>query len=96
MDRIPDVILVGIAVGIFVGGTVWALAWWLSGQFSLIRNLVYEQINKVGDSILSKLEYHEKHDDARFASISNDLWDLRVRDAAVRGVISDIKKPIKD
>lgn len=86
MDKIPDVILVGLSVGVFVGGTVWALAWWLSGQFSGIRHFVYEQILRVEQSVLSKLEYHEKHDDTRFSSIRNDLWEIRVRNAAKDGL----------
>lgn len=86
MDKIPDVILVGLSVGVFVGGTVWALAWWLSGQFSEIRHLVYEQMSRVEQSILNKLEYHEKHDDSRFIDIRNDLWDIRVRNAARDGL----------
>ncbi len=87
MNQIPEVILVGLAVGIFVGGTVWALAWWLSGQFSEIRALVYQQMSQVTSNIITKLEYHEKHDDARFADIRNDLWDIRVRNAAKDGHI---------
>lgn len=85
MNQIPEVILVGLAVGVFVGGTVWALAWWLSGQFSEIRALVYQQMARVETNILSELKYHEKHDDARFADIRNDLWDIRVRNAAKDG-----------
>lgn len=88
MNQIPDVIAVAIAVAVFVGGTVWALAWWLSGQFSEIRALVYQQMSSVKTNILDKLEYHEKHDDARFADIRNDLWDIRVRNAAKDGHIT--------
>lgn len=87
MDKIPDVILVGLAVGVFVGGTVWALAWWLSGQFAEIRNLVYQQITRVEQAILGKLEYHEKHDDTRFLGIRNDLLDIRIRNAAKDGLV---------
>lgn len=86
MDKIPDVILVGLSVGVFVGGTVWALAWWLSGQFSGTRAFVYEQLLRVEQGVLSKLEYHEKHDDTRFTRIHNDLWEIRVRNAAKDGL----------
>lgn len=86
MEKIPDVILVAAAVGVFVGGTVWALAWWLSGQFSEIRSFVYAQTNRIEQTILNKLEYHEKHDDQRFTGIRNDLWDIRVRNAAKDGL----------
>lgn len=92
MDKIPDVIMVGLAVGVFVGGTVWALAWWLSGQFSEIRALVYQQMSLVQTNILSKLEYHEKHDDTRFSSIRNDIWDIRVRNASKDGFSPPVPK----
>lgn len=92
MDRIPDVILVGLAVGVFVGGTVWALAWWLSGQFSDIRLYVHQQISRVEENILDKLEYHEKHDDTRFATIRNDIWEIRVRNASRDGLAPLVEK----
>lgn len=92
MDKIPDVILVGLAVGVFVGGTVWALAWWLSGQFAETRAFVYQQMSRIMD----KLEYHEKHDDQRFNSITNDLWEIRVRNASKDGNASPARKGIND
>jgi len=79
VDKIPDVILVGLAVGVFVGGTVWALAWWLSGQFLEIRSFVYQQMSRVEVNILDKLEYHEKHDDSRFEDLNKELWDVKIR-----------------
>jgi len=93
MDKIPDVILVGLSVGVFVGGTVWGLAWWLSNQFSGIKNFVFQQIKSVEQTILEKLEYHERHDDIRFSgldsrvtNIRDDLWNMRVRNAAIKGI----------
>lgn len=94
MDKIPDVILVGLAVGVFVGGTVWALAWWLSGQFSEVRNLVYQQMSHVQHSILSKLEYHEKHDDQRFGQLREDLGEIRIRNAAKDTIMTTILEKI--
>lgn len=63
-----------------------SLTWWLSGQFSSVRHLVFERIGLVEKTIMDKLEYHEKHDDTRFAGIRNDLWDIRVRNAAKDGL----------
>lgn len=66
-----------------------SLVWWLSKQFSSVRHLVYDKIEKVYEKIdesmkdiSNKLEYHEQHDDRRFSQISNDLWTTRVRNAA--------------
>lgn len=95
LDKIPDVILVGISVGVFVGGTVWALAWWLSGQFSQIRSFVYEQISRVEGNILGKLEYHEKHDDQRFDTVGKDIWDIKVRLASKNVRITELENKVK-
>jgi len=65
-----------------------SLTWWLSGQFSGIRHMVYERIGLTEKVLVDKLEYHERHDDVRFTGISNDLWDIRVRNAAKDGLIS--------
>lgn len=54
----------------------------MSNQFSRI----FSKLETTRDQILDKLEYHERHDDQRFAQISNDLWMLRLRQAAKDGV----------
>lgn len=59
-----------------------SLTWWLSGQFGLIRNLVFERVSMVEKAIVEKLEYHERHDDERFGQIRNDISELRVRNAS--------------
>lgn len=89
VNTLPDSIAIAIATAIFSGGLVWGLAWWLSGQFSLLRGLVYEQISRTEIAILSKLEYHEKHDDTRFDDIKRDMWEVKVRQA---GGLSDIRE----
>ena len=81
-----------MSVGVFVGGTVWALAWWLSGQFSEVRALVYHQMSSVEANILDKLEYHEKHDDARFENVSKDIWDIKIRLAGKDSRLKELEK----
>lgn len=63
--------------------TVGTLTWWLAGQFKSTRDIVFSQVERV----LSKLEYHEKHDDHRFQEIRNDIWEIRLRNAAIDGKI---------
>jgi hypothetical protein len=82
-----------VTVSLTIIGTVWSLAWWLSGKFSELRHLVYDQVEKLGKEITNKLEYHEKHDDQRFLSMGNDIWEMKVRNAAVKGIISKSKGP---
>jgi hypothetical protein len=84
------VVALGSGLGVVVG-----LAWWLSGQFSKIRELVYTSAEK----ILNKLDYHEAHDDTRFNAVNNELWAIKLRNATADDFarrilmdISDIKR----
>ena len=61
----------------------WVFIIWLSRQFTK----VYAKMDELTDKILSKLEYHERHDDVRFNNLSNDIWAIRVRNAAKDGII---------
>lgn len=85
----------GLFVTIFA--SVWSLAWWLSGKFEAIQKYLQERIKEVETTILNKLEYHERHDDVRFNSIHNDVWELRIHNAARDGKIlkkNDAKEAI--
>lgn len=64
-----------------VGASVWSLAWWLNGHFTNIR----KDVSLLGKEIMAKLEYHERHDDTRFAQIRDDIWDIRLHNAASDG-----------
>lgn len=67
-----------------------SLTWWLSGQFSSVRHLVFERIGLVEKTILDKLEYHEKHDDDRFGAIRSDIADVRVRNATKDALMTNM------
>lgn len=70
-----------------VAASVWSLAWWLNGHFNTIR----KDVVALGKEILDKLEYHERHDDTRFAQVREDIWDIRIRNAAADGLIKPAK-----
>lgn len=78
----------GLFIAVF--SAVWSLAWWLSGKFSKVEKLVYTMADKVANSILSKLEYHERHDDDRFSQIREDLSEIRVRNAAKDSLMASL------
>lgn len=80
---------VGIIITIL--SAVASLTWWLSLQFASVKVSVHEKIDEVEERILGKLEYHEKHDDQRFNAVTNELWEMKLRNAAVRGVINSAK-----
>lgn len=70
-------------------GAVWGHSLWLSKQFGLLRDLIYSKVGALEDVLLSKLEYHERHDDKRFSDLHNELWEMKLRNAAVQGLIVD-------
>jgi hypothetical protein len=72
-----------LAFGLTAITTLCALVWWLSNQFRDMRNLVYTKFDMLTKMFTDKMEYHERHDDQRFNSISNDIWAIRVRNAAI-------------
>jgi len=80
-----------IALLLTILTSVAGLTWWLSMRFSELRHMVYEQIEKTEKILLDKIEYHERHDDKRFSDISNALWEIRLRNAAIEG-LTHIKK----
>lgn len=79
-----NILLSGAGLFLAIFGSVWSLAWWLSGQFVTTRNIIYTQVEKLQKSFNEKLEYHERHDDGRFLAMMNDLNDLKIRNAAIK------------
>lgn len=96
--------VISIISAMMVTGT--GMGWWLSGQFAENRKFTYTIVKEMKEEIFKKLEYHEKHDDTRFSQIENrfgrlrnDIWEIRLRNAAkdsqMREMNTDIKK-LKD
>jgi hypothetical protein len=70
-----------------------SLAWWLGQQFSKQDVKFGARIDDLYQKISDKLEYHERHDDARFSaiqqdiqaratSVMNDIWTLKLNQAS--------------
>lgn len=81
------------AAGFFltVFGGLWSLAWWLSGKFTVMEDNINKKLEMVKTTLLDKLEYHERHDDSRFSGIRNDIWELRIHNAARDGMVKKVK-----
>ena len=75
-----------VAILLTIIAAVWSQALWISGQFTAVRNLIYTQVEKLSNSFSDKLEYHERHDDTRFNNIAQDLMEIKLRNAAIRGL----------
>lgn len=59
-------------------GAVWTISWGINKKITDI----YQKIQTTLDLMVSKLEYHEQHDDRRFSEITNGLWEIRVQNAS--------------
>ena len=84
-----------------IASTATGLGWWLSGQFSHHRKYTYDVVKEMKTEILQKLEYHERHDDQRFDQVDgrigrlrNDVWEIRLRNAAKDTSMNKIQKDI--
>lgn len=73
--------LSALAIAITVIGAVWGHAIWLSSQFLRITKDFDSKFEKFLETIVEKLEYHERHDDRRFSEISNSIWEIRLQTA---------------
>lgn len=84
--------LVSLATTLSAGISVAVgLAYWIQKQFTATHrhiDLKSEQTEKI---LLEKIEYHERHDDQRFSQINNDLWTIKLQNAARYGLRPEIK-----
>lgn len=86
-----------IAVATLVASTA-TLVWFVSVQFSSNRSLMWKAITEASKEIITKLEYHERHDDERFSEMAKDIairhqstnnriWNIELRNAAKDGTL---------
>lgn len=69
----------------------WRLSVWLSDRFTEFRNL----IDSIKHELMQKIEYHERHDDERFQNVNNNLWEIKVRNAAKDNLMLELQRNIK-
>lgn len=69
----------GIIVALITGG--WVAANFLNKKFAGVHDNIDIKIGNLEKNIISKLEYHERHDDERFSAIDKSVWEIRVRNA---------------
>lgn len=86
---IPDLYYIS-SIAVTLAGALW----YLQGQFNSTKNFVLVKTDQLQKAILDKLEYHERHDDQRFSSVRDDLWEIRVRNAAIDGPLANKSRDI--
>lgn len=84
--------LITILVAIVSGacallGSAVTIGWSMSGQFEKNRKAFYTGLAETEKKIISKLEYHERHDDDRFQEVSDRIWGIELRNASKDGVL---------
>ena len=77
-----------LALGATIISAVWGHAIWLSTRFSSIQKEIDYKFEKILTTLTSKMEYHERHDDRRFAQISDGLWEIRLQSAMHAGNVN--------
>lgn len=68
--------IVGIIIAVV--GAAFAQSQRIDRQFSNTREFVSKRVDDVKEYFTQKLDYHERHDDQRFANINDNIWSLRV------------------
>jgi hypothetical protein len=86
-----ELIIPFVSVLFVILGAVWGHSLWLSKQFASLRELIYHKVDQLENNFIQKLEYHERHDDSRFADIHNSIWEIRLRNAA-QGILTAEKE----
>lgn len=76
MESLTSLYYLASVLSIVVGGVVF-----ITKQLNSIKTLIYNKTEYLKEFFVNKLEYHERHDDSRFDSIRNDLWEIRLSNA---------------
>lgn len=99
-------VIISIITAVFAfAASTGTIVWFVSNQFSISTEKMHSAVNDLSKAIVSKLEYHEKHDDERFAEIgktvdnrvkevSDRIWNIELRNAAKDGTLP-IEYPIR-
>lgn len=83
-----SIFLTGIGIVSTLVTVGWISASWMNKKFGELTAQIDTQIQKLEDNLIRKLDYHEKHDDDRFSQVRNDIWEIRLRNAAHDGKIN--------
>ena len=83
-----SILIPAISVLFVILGSVWGHSLWLSKQFASLRELIYLKVDQLESNFIQKLEYHERHDDARFQEMHNNIWEMKLRNAA-QGLLAE-------
>lgn len=80
----------GLFLTIFcsVISATWFMSRWVNNQFNAtrdliysIRDLIYTKIEQTEKTLMGKLEFHERHDDQRFTELTNQIWEVKLKNA---------------
>lgn len=70
----PELVRIALIVSACVSGVIY-----LNNKFSTQTKQFYNEMERLKEAIITKLEYHEHHDDTRFSQAFNDIWALRLQ-----------------
>jgi len=64
---------------------VGTLVWFISDQFKKNRALFWKGLSELHNTIVAKIDDHQKDDNRRFAALQDAVWDLRLHLARRNG-----------
>jgi hypothetical protein len=97
MNLYPEFYVLIVTLGCIGAGlgSVWGFSIWISKQFNILRDLIYTKIDQLEDTIMKKLEYHERHDDTRFDNLQKDMFELKLRSIEKMSKINELTKQLE-
>jgi len=84
------------AIASLLFGALWKIHATLDKRFDDVSakfEHVDTKVDGLENSIVTRLDSHEKQDMQRFSNVSDGIWDLRVRMAAREGVVAVTNNP---
>lgn len=92
-----SIFLTGVGIVSTLVTVGWVSASFMNKKFSGLTEQIDTQMQKLEDNLIRKMDYHEKHDDDRFSQVRNDIWEIRLHNAAHDGKIDvSRRKPNPD
>jgi hypothetical protein len=83
-QQIETIIVLLCAMGSLVVATG-TLVWFMADQFKKNRAEFWKGITSLHNTMTARLDDHDKKDDRRFDRMTDELWDIKLRNARKDG-----------
>ncbi len=80
LQQVEAIVDLLVAIGALVAATA-TLVWFIADQFKKNRAEFWKGIAALHNTITAKLDDHEKKDDRRFERVTDQIWNIELRNA---------------